>query len=254
MWLRIVDIDLASGRVYLEVAPDCVDACFARLDSFVSRCADEGVYDVHLYYRDGTSKRNIARLEDFAEMKRFQPPAPSPPNSEGVGGQYNRFRSEFPRRRSASKTSRPGLRYQIGVDMLAGAVERLHTMTALVCASENLDPRSTLLLRLCVYELASNSVEHGTFSTEMPIISLGLTFSDDRVSVRYRDNADVFLTTTESDIDLVAERIRSRSKRGLGLYMLNRICGDFEYERTGDWNVTSFSLEISREHEPTTAR
>ena len=146
------------------------------------------------------------------------------------------------------------MRYQIGTDKLDRAVERLHTMTALVCAAENLDPRSTLLLRLCVYELASNSVEHGTFSNDSPIISLGLTFTEDRVSVRYRDNADVFLTTSESEVDLVAERINSSSKRGLGLYMLNKICGDFDYERTGDWNVTSFSLEMSRDHETTTAR
>jgi anti-sigma regulatory factor (Ser/Thr protein kinase) len=254
MWLRIVDIDLDARCVHLEVAPDRSDECFARLDLFVSRCADEGVYSVRLYYRRGTSKRNIARLKDFAEMKRFAAPVPSPIDSEGVGGRYNRFRSELPRKRRDSGSGHPRLRYQIGVDKLEGAVERLHTMTALVCASENLDPRSTLLLRLCVYELASNSVEHGTFTTDPPIISLGLTFSENRVAVRYRDNADVFLTTSESEVDLVEERINTNSKRGLGLYMLNKICGDFEYERTGDWNITSFSLDMSRDHETTTAR
>lgn len=254
MWLRIVDIDLDAACVHLEVAPDRSEECFARLDSFVSRCADESIYDVRLYHRRGTSRRNISRLEDFAEMKRFQPPAPSPTRSDGGGEQYSRFRSELPRRRSGSKTDRPGVRYQIGVDELERAVERLHTMTALVCASENLDPRSTLLLRLCVYELASNSVEHGTFTTDSPNIRLVLTFSESRVSVSYKDNADVFLTNSASEIDVVAERISTNSKRGLGLYMLNKICVDFEYERTGDWNITSFSLDVSRDCETATTR
>jgi anti-sigma regulatory factor (Ser/Thr protein kinase) len=254
MRLRIIDIDLDAARVHLEVAPDGSEESFSRLDSFVSRCADEGIYDVRVYHRRGTSKRDISRLVDFVEMKRFQPPAQSPTRSDNDSEQYSRFRSELRRPRPGSKTERQGLRYQICADELEHAVERLHTMTALVCASENLDPRSTLLLRLCVYELASNSVEHGTFTTDSPTICLGLTFSDDRVSVKYRDNADVFLTNSASEIDLVAERINTSSKRGLGLYMLNKICVDFEYERTDDWNITSFSLDLSRDRESVTKR
>ncbi len=254
MWLRIVDIDLDAACVHLEVAPDHSEECFVRLDAFVSRCADDGIDDVRLYHHRGTSKRNVSRLADFAAMKRFAPPAPCPPSSIRYGDSGDRFRSESPRRRSGSKADRRGMRYHIDVDDMGRAVERLHIMTALVCASEDLDPRSTLLLRLCVYELASNSAEHGTFSTNSPGIRLGLTFSENRVTVTYRDNADVFLTPSAVDVDLVAERIDTSSKRGLGLYMLNKICGDFEYKRTGDWNITSFSLDMSRDCETATTR
>jgi len=254
MWLRIIDIDLDVPCVQLEVEPDRSEECFARLESFVSRCVDEGIYDVRLYHRRGTSKRNMARLEDFAEMKRFCPPVPSPSRSDGGRRPNNGFRSELPPGLPGVNTDRPAVRYEIGVDEREGAVERLHTMTALVCASESLDARSTLLLRLCIYELATNSIEHGTFTTESPSICLGLTFSENRVAVSYKDNADVFLTSSASEIDLLSERIKTNSKRGLGLYMLNKICVDFEYERSGEWNNTSFSLDMSRECETTTTR
>ena len=253
MWLRIVDIDLDATCVHLEVALGCSTDCLVRLESFLSRCADEGIYDIRLYHRRGMSKRDIARLEHFAELKRLQPPRLSPSHSAGRR-QNSRFRSELPPRTPARATDRQDVKYEIDVDGLGGAVETLHTMTALVCAGENLDARSTLLLRLCVYELASNSVEHGTFSTDTPNISLGLAFSRNIVTVTYQDNADVFLTTSASEIDLLSERIKTNSKRGLGLYMLNKICVDFGYERIGKRNKTSFSLDMSRERQTTTTR
>jgi hypothetical protein len=72
--------------------------------------------------------------------------------------------------------------------------------------------------------------------------------------VDYRDNADAFLTTATKDANLVETRIRSGGKRGLGLYMLNKICIDFDYDRADDWNVTSFTLTMNRERETVTKR
>jgi anti-sigma regulatory factor (Ser/Thr protein kinase) len=254
MWLRIIDIDLDASRVDLEVAPDRSEDCFTRLDAFVSRCATEGISDVRLFYRRGTSKRNVSRLKDFAAMKRFGPPNPSLSRRDGGDGDYGCFHSERPREKRRTQAPRQPARYTIGVNDIKRGVERLHTMIALLCASENLDPRSTLQLRLCVYELVTNSIEHGRFTAKTPAICLEILFGDDRVSVNYKDNADAFMTIAAVNVDLVEARIRQRSNRGLGLYMLNKICSDFEYDRSGEWNVTSFSLTMKRERETVTKR
>ncbi|MGD8413817.1 MAG: ATP-binding protein [Candidatus Latescibacterota bacterium] len=249
MWLRIIDIDMDASRVHLEVVPGHDGVCFASLDAFVTRCAEEGVKDVRLYHSRRTSKANKKRLSDFASMKRLATPASTPSRTtDSIRGCF-RFRADFPRRRPGGISGRPPARYRLCVEGLERAMEMLHTMTALVSASEDLDPRSTLLLRLCVYELGQNTVEHGTFTGTSPSIRLGLRFCDDMVSVEYADNADVFLPDSPENVDLVEERINSRAKRGLGLYMLNKICMDFKYERIDDWNTTSFKLDMIRECE-----
>jgi len=236
------------------VAPDQSQECFARLDEFVSVCAHEGIKNVRLYHKRGTSKAGKSRLADFAEMKRLDPPTTSPPRSKGKNDDCSRFRSDTLRRRQGCESDWPPARYRFCVEHMERAVDRLHIMTALVSASEDLDSRSTLLLRLCVYELAQNTVEHGTFTAAPPMIRLELTFSGERMTVKYGDNADVFLTTSPVFVDLVEERINTNTKRGLGLYMLNKICKDFDYERSNDWNTTSFSLELNRERETATKR
>jgi hypothetical protein len=57
-----------------------------------------------------------------------------------------------------------------------------------------------------------------------------------------------------SEVDMVEEQIRSNSKRGLGLYLLNNVCDQWKYIRSGNWNLTTFSLEISRDTTPATER
>lgn len=245
MCLRIVDINFKASRVDLEVAPDKSDGCFVQLDAFVSRCRLEGLDDVRLQYRRGTSKRNITRLVDFASMKQLTPPVPSAKKNDGNNDELSCFSSKSSH---GFNTERYRVQYQIKFEGCDRTVERLNTAIALIGVSENLDPRSTLQLRLCVYELTTNTVEHGTFPTGPPTICLVVLLENERVSVTYRDNAAVFLTMGHIDVNPIQEQIRSHSKRGLGLYMLNKLCPDFDYEWTGEWNVSTFSFKISREH------
>ena len=131
-------------------------------------------------------------------------------------------------------------------------MNRLHTTTALICAAEELDARTTLQLRLCIYELAANTVEHGTFTGAKPAIYLELNFTSDVVRIDYRDNADIFLMSGTVAIDLVEEKINTKSKRGLGLYILNKIGSDFEYERSEKWNITTCRPDTKYERETAT--
>jgi len=245
MCLRIVDINFEASRVYLEVAPDKSDGCFVQLDAFASRCHLEGLDDVRLLYRRGTSKRDIIRLVDFASMKQLVPPVPLAKKNDGNNNELSCFSSKWSHSRNAKHYR---VEYQIKFEGCDRTVERLNTAIALIGISEHLDPRSTLQLRLCVYELTTNTVDHGTFPTGAPTICLVVLVENERVSVTYRDNAVVFLTMGHIDVNPIQEQINSHSKRGLGLYMLNKLCPDFDYEWTGEWNVSTFSFKISREH------
>jgi anti-sigma regulatory factor (Ser/Thr protein kinase) len=205
----------------------------------------EGLDDVRLQYQRGTSKRDITRLVDFASMKQLAPPIPLAKKSDDSDDQLSCFSSKWPRDRT---TEHYRVEYQIKFEGCDRTVERLNTAIALIGISEDLDPRSTLQLRLCVYELTTNTVEHGTFPSSAPTICLGVLLENERVSVTYRDNAAVFLTTGHIGVDRIQEQIDSHSKRGLGLYLLNKLCPDFDYEWTGEWNISTFSFKISREH------
>jgi hypothetical protein len=171
MCLRIVDINFESSRVDLEVAPDKSDGCFVQLDAFVSRCHLEGLDDVRLQYRRGTSKRDITRLVDFASMKQLAPPVPLAKKNDGNDDKLACFSSKWSYGRN---TERYRAEYRIKFESCGRTVERLNTAIALIGFSEDLDPRSILQLRLCVYELTTNTVEHGTFSTDTPTICLGV--------------------------------------------------------------------------------
>ena len=188
-------------------------------------------------------------------MKRLRAPTPfrADPAAPRTNGQHaTRFLSEPAARMPLAQSVRTPVKYRIAVDNLDTAMDRLHTTTALICAAEELDARTTLQLRLCIYELAANTVEHGTFTAAKPAIYLELNFTSEVVRIDYRDNADVFLTSGTVDIDLVEEKINTNSKRGLGLYMLNKISSEFEYERSEKWNITTFRLDIKCERETVT--
>lgn len=256
MWLQIIDLDFDASRVHVEVAPGNSEECLARLDAFVATCTAEKIAEVRLHYRQRTLKRDVTRLEDFASTRQLPAPTPSPQRTQrsGDGGDCPRFRCEIPRRRRRPKESDIKVRYQLRIDSCHDTPDRLHRAVRLIGASVDLDPRSALQLRLCVYELATNTVEHATFTTDTPAICLELAFTNHEVSVLYRDNSTVFLTDNTAEVDLIEEQIHSSSKRGLGLYLLNKLCSDFHYERKGDWNETTFLLGISRERTSITVR
>lgn len=160
MWLRVADIDFDAPRVHVEVSPDDADDCFVRLDAFVTRCAAEGFPDVQLHYRKGTSRRNVNRLRDFAAMKRLAPP--SGRSSVPGGGATH----PFPRLPSQlADATGDGHRYQLRIRGTEHAVDYADSAVALIGTSLDLDPKSMLQLRLCVYELATNTVEHGDSPT-----------------------------------------------------------------------------------------
>jgi len=55
------------------------------------------------------------------------------------------------------------------------------------------------------------------------------------------DNGEPFLTVKDTTVD-ISHNIDNRLKRGLGLYLVNRLSDSFSYQRYNDWNVSRFSV------------
>jgi anti-anti-sigma factor len=109
-----------------------------------------------------------------------------------------------------------------------------------------LDETSLSRLRLCLYELGANAVEHGSFDGANPEIRVSLVIGDDCIVAKFSDNASAFSTLKGRRVD-VADKIRRRSGRGLGLFLLNNITDGLSYERDGSWNRTRLIIRRDKD-------
>ena len=253
VWLRITDIDLQSSRICVDIAPRATADFLPRLERFVSRCNLEGIRGVDIFYNPDTDTNDIQRITRFAAARKLRRPVAGisrfdPGRSVGRGYNRTRFRFSGDPKADSNLTTGSGesTTYRIAAEGINNAVENINKVVAIVGAAMELDPRSALQLRLCIYELSTNTVEHATFPTDNCQINIVIKFDRSRAWVEYSDNSDLFPTITSSNAGLVGRNISTGRKRGLGLYMINRLSSDFCYERVDGCNTSSFSLEISR--------
>jgi anti-sigma B factor antagonist len=140
------------------------------------------------------------------------------------------------RRRSGDKSE-----YRFVFTNLTTILDDL-TAAVLICGSAmSLDQRTLSHLRLCLYELAANTAEHASFAGASPEIRVEIAAERNRIDVGYRDNASEFSTIREGRFD-IGERIRGKSKRGLGLFLLGRMTVGLKYARETGWNRTRFAI------------
>jgi anti-sigma regulatory factor (Ser/Thr protein kinase) len=205
-----------------------------------------------MYHHTGTSPRDVERLKDFAAMRKLREPAPCGADARDRkrrNGSGLRFFCD-PAERFVAPEDGAGAAdvayYRICANGLDGAVENINKVVAIVGTSLDLDPRSTLQLRLCVYELSTNTAEHGVFASGPCSIDVELFFGRSSVRVVYRDNSERFSTHGPGDSRIVGRNISTGRKRGLGLYMINRLCSDLSYRRIDGWNTSSFILETDK--------
>ena len=227
MRIRIVNIDFAKSATTIEVTPGHPEATGIQLRSFVSRCRALGLKKIRLYYHPDTPKGAVSRLQQICSGEKIHPPEPTPAEFELIAAARS---GRIPRTYLSTDESYLS-EYQVSFHNFDTVINDLTTTVMLINDAADLDPRSHFKLRLSIYELVVNTV-----------------------SASYADNATVFMADITSAVDIVEEQIKSISKRGLGLFLLNNVCENWKYVREGDWNITTFSLEISRDTTPATER
>ncbi|UCG51011.1 MAG: anti-sigma factor antagonist [Candidatus Latescibacterota bacterium] len=118
---------------------------------------------------------------------------------------------------------------------------------AVLCGkSVGMSDRKVTNLRLAVYELAINSVEHAVFDCPIPMIEIQLSLGRQDIKVTYRDNARPF-PTHQPRHKCVEEKLRNGDRRGWGLLLVRRVVTNLEFERRGEWNCTDFTMSMDEQ-------
>ncbi|MEJ2721683.1 MAG: hypothetical protein P8181_11190 [bacterium] len=112
--------------------------------------------------------------------------------------------------------------YEFRSRSLLTMLDDLTIAVMLIGNSIPLDEESLLHMRLSLYELGANSVEHGRFDHGSPETKMRIAIAADHLEITYLDNADEFCTVTPCRVD-IGRNIDEGRKRGLGLFVLQSI-------------------------------
>ncbi len=238
MYLLVRSIDFEVKAVSIDVARSIDNARFAHLAQFLHYCADRGFKKIDIRYPSQLPTALFLMLQDLLRTEDL-PEITLSAKSNGASPEVDDAR----RITCAGKFLEPGksMEYRIACRGLRNTLDDLTLALLIVGFSVPLDETSLAYLRLCFYELGANTVEHGRFNGIDPEIRVNLIVRQDRVELEYRDNAGAFSTSRPAPVD-IAEKIKRRSKRGLGLTLLNKLSDDLTYEREGGWNRTTITI------------
>lgn len=99
-------------------------------------------------------------------------------------------------------------------------------------------------VRLALYELCANAVEHGQPLTTGIEIELGLGFEIGHVSGWIRDYCAEF-NPSANPLPALAEHVAEGARRGYGLHMVHRILTTLAHDFDGTGNRLTFRKEIA---------
>ncbi len=240
MYLVVRSINFADHTISLKVDRSITIAHFDHLVEYIGFCTSLGFANIDIHYPTHMPLMSFVMLQELQKEREgnvsltLTPDARDPfPHS----GRTCRFECI-----ESSDGGDNQIEYRLRCDDLSNVLSHLVTTVLLIGSSLTLDDESVSYLRLCVYELGVNTVEHGAFRTKRPEIGMTLAVKNDCIDVTYSDNAEEFSTASTNTVD-IADRIRRRNKRGLGLYLLQRIATGLEYERESGWNHTRFTIK-----------
>ncbi len=236
----IEDINFTDGSIAIRINGEIDRRSTKRLTRYIKICQDIGINNIDILYSETLSKRSQEAIKTISKQTGSKDVSEASKSGNKLKmSKSTRF--EY-RNVAAGESDRSNnIEYCLSFLDLSAALAEINLAVTLIGRALELDDSTLSRLQLCIYELAINTVEHGTFQTDQPSIVLSITANDAYVTVRYRDNADVFLTKTELHVN-ISDKIKERETRGLGLFIMNQLSVDTEYKRLGSWNVTSFKV------------
>jgi anti-sigma regulatory factor (Ser/Thr protein kinase) len=98
-------------------------------------------------------------------------------------------------------------------------------------------------VRLALYELCANAIEHGRPLAAGTEIELGLGFENGRVSGWIRDRCEEF-DPSANPLPALAKHAAEGARRGYGLHMVHRILTTVTHDFDGTGNRLAFRKEI----------
>ncbi len=245
MYLIVQSIDFVDRSISLEIDRSVTTAHFDHLQKYMNYCSNLGYSNIDLFYPTHMPVMAFVMLQQIQSTVQTDEArvetAVTPPGSTTYCAACE-FECVKPPNDSGKH-----IEYRICCTEPNNTLEQLTTAVLLLGASVPLDEASLSYLRLCLYELAANSLEHGEFQGKRPVVSVSLSFGDTDIDVTYTDNAAPFSTAVKKSIN-VGDKIRQRSKRGLGLFLLQEIATELDYKRVRNENSTRFKIERKDGH------
>ncbi len=239
----IRSIDFRSRHVGVELSDARQAAWFGRVREFVVVCKTLGFETVSIAVPGALPREIMETLRTLegrgvlvAVLSESTVPAPRC-GQNPLGAE---FECQMPFGESPGTAPLP--RYLLRIAGFPQALGLISQFALLCGKSASLTERMLTSLRLTIYELAANTVEHAVFDCPHPAIEVELSLGEGGVAVVYRDNAAAFSPAERGQVD-IEEKVKNSHKRGLGLYLLRRVADGLSFERRGNWNCTSYRLK-----------
>ncbi len=241
MKMVIEHMDYSDRSIMLAFPSDFDPNDRDRLMNYIRFCRDIGFSAVGLSLPRKLSEESVhtlhtiagdAKVSILSREKRRDAKAPR------SGPTTFRFREI----EQANSTDPPSqIEYEVNFSNLETVLADICVFVRVVGYALDLDNGMISRMLLCAYELAVNTIEHGSFTTDPPTVSLTISSDDTSITMHYKDNCVPFLIKRQYGLD-IEEKIVSKSKRGLGLFILSRLSANLDYKRVGDWNVTKLKI------------
>lgn len=134
--------------------------------------------------------------------------------------------------------------YEIQVPHADASLRVLSIYTGLVLATFGPQAHDLTHLRLALYELCANILEHGRPTSRDPELGLAVQFLDGRIEGWIQDRCRNF-DPLASEVSPVVENPKVRwRRRGYGLHIVRRLLTTLSHEFDGTGNRLTFSKEI----------
>ena len=236
--LETINFDTGAIQLLIEGVVEPNDR--STVIDYVNNCQRIGINKVTLRYQSFIPPESLQIIESIAAFTGAIITAiDQAGNNTDLSNNITRF--EFRSKGGPEYHEEHNTEYLFNFSKSEETLDTINSAINYIGKAMNLDERTSSRLKLCVYELTVNSVEHGTFETDDPTITLVISSNKTHVTICYKDNANIFLTKGHQAID-IGNKIKTKSTRGLGLFIMNRLSQNFEYKRLGNWNVTTFKI------------
>jgi anti-sigma regulatory factor (Ser/Thr protein kinase) len=124
----------------------------------------------------------------------------------------------------------------------SGALVALYSALALATYG-TVDESILLQLRLAIYELCLNALEHGRLKETPGEIRLGLSLAQHAIRGWVEDCCEPF-NPLQRARESWGQRVAMRARRGYGIMIVIRLMDELEYEYTGRGNRISFCKRL----------
>lgn len=135
-------------------------------------------------------------------------------------------------------------RYEIEVAHAEASLRALSTYIGVVLATHGPALHDLTHLRLVLYELAANVLEHGRPLGTDTVLQLGLLLGEHRIEGWLQDRCRPFDPFTAA-LSPIVDPVLHRRRRGYGLHIVRYFLTSFGHEYNDTGNRLTFSKEIS---------